>query len=232
MFEYKEISNAFCFLKIWKGSNLLKRVGIFGGTFNPIHKGHINLALNIVKNIRLDKVLVIPNNMPPHKKESHLLDGEIRYEMCRLACQEYPRLVVDDIEITQQGKNYTVNTLKRIARREENSKLYLIVGSDKFMKISKWVGFKEIMKLATICTTPRNYGELINLIEMENKLQECGARTKICISNIFPISSSEIRRKISHAQDVSDMLHSKVYEYIKKNNLYKDEKGILEIKCG
>lgn len=201
----------------------MKRIGVFGGTFNPIHKGHINIALSIAENLMLNKVFVIPNNIPPHKRQFYLLESQTRYKMCYLACKEYPNLIVDDIEITQPGKSYTVTTLEKIKKREAECELFLIIGSDKFMKISKWVGFKKIKKLATICTVPRDFGKMEELIGMENILKGCGAKVEICTPQIIPISSSEIRMKISCGLDVSKMLDARVYRYIQENHLYANE---------
>ncbi|AOT71280.1 nicotinate-nucleotide adenylyltransferase [Geosporobacter ferrireducens] len=211
----------------------MKRIGVYGGSFNPIHKGHIHAAVQFSKQLELDKVLVIPTNIPPHKKNYLLLDAKARYEMCSLASHENPVLVTDDIEIRNQGKNYTFKTLEALLEREKESEFYLLLGSDMFMCFSEWIGFKEIIKIATICSIPRDHGEMEGLMAMEKKLQSYGAKTKICTAEILPVSSTEIRMKIKQGADVSDMLHSKVYEYIEKNHLYKNQnENRIDAICG
>lgn len=198
----------------------MKKIGILGGTFNPIHNGHLNMAEKIGSNLELDLILIIPANIPPHKSFAPILDKKHRYEMCRLACENNPLFKLCDIELKKDSRSYTVDTLKEISNEFKNSKLYLIMGSDSFLSVFKWVGFEEIINLATLCTTPRNLNEAPHLIKMDKILKSRGADTIILNIPIISISSTIIRKNISNGLEIREMLPEKVYDYIKKNNLY------------
>ena len=114
------------------------RIGVYGGSFNPIHTGHIRLAQSYLEALSLDKILVIPANIPPHKRARQLLPGETRLELCRLACLDDPRLEVSDIELQREGSSYTVDTLRALKVLYPGAELHLIVGSDMFMTMETW----------------------------------------------------------------------------------------------
>lgn len=198
----------------------MKKIGIFGGTFNPIHNGHLNMAEKIGDSLGLDIILIIPANIPPHKSNISIMNGKYRYEMCRLACEGNHLFKLSNIELKKEGRSYTVDTLNDISNVYKDSKLHLIMGADSFLSVIRWVGFEEIIKLATLCTTPRDIKEIPQLNKMEQLLKSRGADTRICNVPIMPISSTIIRKKIYSGLEVDGMLPEKVYDYIKNNNLY------------
>lgn len=197
------------------------RIGICGGSFNPIHNGHINLAMQLLRQLNLDKVIFIPANIPPHKQNYTMVDREIRYKLCCLACEGFDKFEVSDMEIKTNSTNYTVDTLKEISYIYKDSELFLLLGSDMFKKVGFWRGFDEIKKMAVLCTVPRNYYELEEILNLEKSLKECGTKTNICKSNIFPTSSTEIREKIKKGESVEKLLPVKVYNFIMNNGLYR-----------
>ena len=144
-------------------------LGILGGTFNPIHTGHIRLALYVQETLNLNRVLVIPDRLPPHKKAPDLLPGRDRLELCRKACNPYPQLEVSDMELKREGNSYTVDTLSALKSQFPNASLTLIVGSDMFLTIDSWKNSREIFRLAQICTGARKKEDIARL---ENKKKE------------------------------------------------------------
>src|SRR5665648_125353 len=198
----------------------MDKIGIFGGTFNPIHNGHINMAEKIGYCLGLDVILIIPANVPPHKLYIPIIDSKHRYEMCRLACEENPLFELSNIELKNERRSYTIDTLKQISSDYEDCKLYLIMGSDSFLSVTNWVGFEEIIKLATLCTAPRNINEMPQLNKMNQILKSRSVDTRICNIPVMPISSTIIRKNIYNKLKINGMVHEKVVAYIKKNNLY------------
>jgi nicotinate-nucleotide adenylyltransferase len=205
----------------------MEKIGIYGGTFNPIHNGHLNMAKQMGNMLELDRILIIPANVPPHKVGVPITEEKHRYEMCRLACEESRLFQVCDIELKREGRSYTVDTLNEISSKYNNSRLYFMVGSDSFLSVIKWVGFEKIIRLATLCTAPRNTKEIPQLLKMEQLLRSKGAITRICDIPIMPISSTEIRNRISKGLNVEEVLPQKIVDYIKKNGLYMKNKGVL-----
>ena len=109
------------------------KIGIFGGTFNPVHQGHVHLAQQCVEELKLDKLLVIPTKQPPHKQVQELASGEHRAQMCRLAFAEIPQAQVSEMELHREGKSYTADTLTQLKQQFPQAQFYLIVGGDMFL---------------------------------------------------------------------------------------------------
>lgn len=198
----------------------MDKIGIYGGTFNPIHNGHINMVKQMARILELDLVLIIPAQLPPHKSWIPIVKSEYRYEMCKLAFEGEQRFQVSDVELKRKGNSYTVDTLREISNVYRNSRLYLMMGSDAFLSIIKWIGFEEIIKLATLCTAPRDENDLVSMLEVEETLKKRGAITKLCNIEILEISSTGIRNRISKGLKFEEMVPQKVAYYIKEKFLY------------
>ena len=177
------------------------RIGVYGGSFNPIHTGHIRLAQSYLEALSLDKILVIPANIPPHKRARQLLPGETRLELCRLACLDDPRLEVSDIELQREGSSYTVDTLRALKVLYPGAELHLIVGSDMFMTMETWKESSEIFKMCRLCTGARQEGEYAMLQEKAKMLEAFGAESILLDIPVFDISSTEIRRAVALGAD-------------------------------
>lgn len=202
----------------------MKKLGIFGGTFNPIHNGHIHLAIYLHKCLALDEIVVIPANIPPHKKCPDLVPAEDRLEMCRLACQGHPFLTVSDIEIRQKGTSYTYHTLKAIQQQSPDCQLYLIMGSDMFLSFTSWYRYREIMGMAVLCTAPREEGQLPILEQTAMLYQTMGAQIELMEKmQILELSSTEVRQQLMEGQENRGLLDKQVERYILKNGLYQPQ---------
>lgn len=199
----------------------MKRIGILGGTFNPVHNGHINMALSFLEKLKLDRVVFIPVWSPPHKNASELVPASDRLEMCRLACTGNEGLSVSNIEIRRGGKSYTVDTLRELNKITPESKLFLITGADMFVTLEHWKNFEEIMQLAALCACSRKEGELSQLSFFARKFErEYKAECYVENFPVTDVSSTQVRRIIRSGGDVSGFLPEPVMDYIKSKGLY------------
>jgi len=195
------------------------KIGLFGGSFNPIHNGHIYLAKSIMDSLNLDKIILIPSKKSPHKSNVEYVSDTHRLNMCNLAVQNIPNVEVSDFEICRDTISYTVYTVQYFKENYPNDELYLLIGSDMFLSFDTWKDFKDIMQNVTLAVVSRCNGDMDTLLEKSMQLSKYG---KIIVSNTAPleVSSTEIRKNIRFNQYYSCNLDKKVVQYIKSNGLY------------
>lgn len=198
----------------------MERIGIFGGTFNPVHNGHKKLAEHYIKALELDRLLVIPTAMPPHKQAPDLLDAKTRLDLCKLAFADVPKAQISDIEQRRCGKSYTIDTVHELYKEFPDAEFFLLCGSDMFLTFSQWRSWQELLQKVTLCTAARDAGEWQKLKESEKFLAEWG-KTKVFDFPVLPLSSTQVRQKLKDGEDCSDVLDPAVYVYIQKGNLYR-----------
>ena len=199
----------------------MERIGIFGGTFNPPHTGHIRAAVRGAEALGLDKVVLIPARQVPGKQ---MPEGsptpEQRLEMVRLAAAPYPILEVSDLEVRAQGSSYTWQTLRTLGERYPGAELTLMVGSDRLLSLPKWKQAEEIVKTAAIAVVPRGGKQEKNLLLPGiNALEEMGATVTTAETVPCEISSTQLRRLLAF-RCASEFLDPAVEDYIRKNSLY------------
>ena len=198
------------------------KIGILGGTFNPIHNGHIQLAQYCKSELSLDKIFLIPTYTPPHKISKDLADETHRLTMCSLASENLDDFEVCDIEIKRQGKSYTFETLISLKELYPDDEFYLIMGADMFLTLDKWKNPESIFANAVIITIPRNDSDKEELESYYNAvIKDMGAKAVILPNNVQTVSSTFIRENIGDYNTISDLIDKKVYEYIISNNLYR-----------
>ena len=198
------------------------KIGILGGTFNPIHNGHIQLAQYCKNELLLDKIFLIPTYTPPHKISKDLADETHRLTMCSLASENLDDFEVCDIEIKRQGKSYTFETLISLKELYPDDEFYLIMGADMFLTLDKWKNPESIFANAVIITIPRNDSDKEELeIYYNAVIKNMGAKAVILPNNVQTVSSTFIRENIGDYNTISDLIDKKVYEYIISNNLYR-----------
>lgn len=197
------------------------RIAVFGGTFNPVHNGHIHIAKEFLYKLNCDKMIIIPTKTPPHKKAHDLASGIDRLNMCKLAFDFDKRIEVSNMEIKRDGPSYTSCTLRELKAIYPNATLYFIMGTDMLITIEHWYNYKEIFALAILCAGARDKNEYKKLKEYAEKLEKDGAN--VIIKDIKPviISSTQIRDMLSSGRDTENMLPDKVYDYIRRKGLYK-----------
>lgn len=197
----------------------MKRIGIFGGTFDPIHTGHLIMAENVKDQIQLDTVLFIPSGNPPLKQNSLVSDAADRLNMVKLAIEGDPALSVSDIEITQNTgePSYTVNTLLKLRQQypADQAKFYLIIGMDQLIDLHKWKDPGKLFLLSEVLVINRP-GYLIQ--QVENEYSRRGIFVPV---PDIDISSTDIRFRVREKRSIKYLVPEKVEKYIKENNLYK-----------
>ncbi len=195
------------------------RTGIYGGSFNPVHNGHIHLADSAAEELGLDRIFLLPSGISPHRSSLEYAPGDDRLEMLELACIGHEKLIPCDFELRNAGKSYTVYTAREFRRRFPGDELFLLVGSDMLMCFENWYRFEEILRLVKLVAVSREKGDRGRLLEKAEMLRKFG---EIFICNAPPeeISSTEIRKKIKKNENISCYLPENVVQYIEQNNLY------------
>lgn len=197
----------------------MKKYGIMGGTFNPIHLAHIYIAYEAKEQLNLDKVIFMPAGNPPHKKGT-IIDAKFRYEMVRKAIKDYEGFEISSYEIDKNGYSYTYETLN--ALKEEDVQLYFIAGADSLMDIEKWKNTKEVLNNCIFVVFNRGEFNKETLKSQKEYLEsKYGAEIVVLDVISMDISSTIIRRRLKEGKRVDFFLPNKVLEYINKYNLYR-----------
>lgn len=198
----------------------LERIAVFGGTFNPIHNGHIHIAESFAEILSVDRVILIPTSVPPHKRTVELASAADRLAMCRLAACGRERLEVSDIEIRRGGASYTSDTLLELRRIYPDSPLFLITGEDMFLTLANWHRADTIFSLAAVCAAPRSEDGTAKLLRYAEHLKHLGAQTVVESIEYLPVSSTMVRESVREGKDISQMVPATVERYIRRKKLY------------
>jgi nicotinate-nucleotide adenylyltransferase len=221
----------------------LKKIGLFGGTFNPIHLGHLTVARDVREGFDLDKIWLIPSAMPPHKKMKQVAEASDRLEMIRIAIADNPNLSVSDVELKRSGPSYTIDTVeyfKAIVPKE--TQLYFIVGMDAFLDIELWKSFRELFQVIPFIVMSRPGavdGErekiekilndlLVKKVSPEYHFESAQNaffhpdQQPVFLFEVTPvdISATMVRTNISQGRSISLLVPGKVKKYIESKGLY------------
>ena len=200
----------------------MRRIGILGGTFDPVHNGHLLLGEQAYREYGLDEIWFMPSKNPPHKSSRDIVSEELRSDMIRLAIQGAPQYIFSDFELRHEGTTYTAETLKRLQREYPADRFYFLMGGDSFFQLETWYHPEQIMKLTTILAFSRN-GETDR--QMQARADELAHRYEADIRLLsmeeMPVSSSLIRDRVQNGQPVGALVPPAVEEYIRTNHLYK-----------
>lgn len=206
-----------------------KKIGVYGGTFNPVHIGHLNAAKTALEELDLDEVLFIPVNLPPHKKSLNLVSSKDRLEMLRLALIKDSRFKISKIEIDRQGLSYTIDTLKEL-EKIYGVKLYFIMGSDSYISFESWYKWREILQTASLVVIKRPGYEIKKekllkdgYLEEEKNRFSHGIYKNIFFMDIkgIDISSTRIREVVDNSQKLMEYTGKRVSKYIERKGLYR-----------
>ncbi len=199
------------------------RIGVYGGTFNAIHRGHLTAARAAADALGLEKVLLIPDNLPPHKAlPAGSATGEDRLEMCRLTAGEVPGMEVLDLELRRSGPSYTSDTLAELHAQYPDDELWLLVGSDMFLSLQEWHEPERILSLAGIAAFHRTRGDETERFAQQkaNLEQIYGARVALLENpDVVEISSTELRVQLAQGRGRS-FLTEAVCGYVLRRGLY------------
>ncbi len=200
------------------------KIGIMGGTFDPIHIGHLILAERVRDSKELDQVIFIPTGVNPLKKDKNISSSVHRLEMLRLAIESNPYFSISTIEIERGGLSYTIDTLRALRVKYKDDDLYFIIGSDIIFQLEKWKDFKELFKLCKFILVDRPGNEYK---EIDEKIQELNINYQLSFERItlplMDISSSDIRNRVKSKKSIKYLVPTNVEDYIKKHKLYLEE---------
>lgn len=197
----------------------MARVGILGGSFNPIHLGHLHLAETVRERLALDEVILMPAGEAPHKSSAEYAQAADRLAMCRLAAQAYPWMSVSDFELFREGKSYSIYTLEHLRAQRPTDALFFLIGSDMLLSFDQWYRYREILSLCTLAVISRSPQDTQKLAAAAAPLEQFGA-VEVLDAAPFVASSTEIRERIKFHQDFSCYLPEKVVQYILLKKLY------------
>ncbi|WP_298444755.1 nicotinate-nucleotide adenylyltransferase [uncultured Ferrimonas sp.] len=207
------------------------RLGILGGTFNPIHHGHLRCALEVQHGLGLDRVDLLPNAIPPHKASPGVSSAN-RLAMVQLACADQPQLGVDDRELQRQGPSYTVDTLADIKAQQPNTQLHFIIGMDSLQSFPHWHQHQRILELChlVVCHRPgyplqanSNAAQLLakHQINQQQLLQQRHGGICLFAATELDIASSRLRAQMAQGLGPDFLLPNSVVNYIQQNQLYR-----------
>lgn len=193
---------------------------IFGGSFNPVHNGHLHACRALTELIRPDRTLIVPTCLPVHKTVGKdFLPSEHRLAMCRLAFSGM-HAQVSDLETAQGKPCYTFDTLSRIREIYPQAELFLACGTDMFLTFDRWYRYRDIYRMATVCAVARD-GKLPEMQAFAAEQSRLGMRCLLSQAEPLAVSSTEIRERIRRGDPVSDLVPPSVEEYIRRNGLYR-----------
>ena len=187
-------------------------IGVFGGSFNPVHAGHISLAREVVARKLADKVVMVLSPLNPLKEDpASLIDDYLRMEMLRIACLPYPRLEVSDIELSMPRPSYTIDTLRRLAASNPGDSFRLVIGADNWECFDRWKDYREIL---------RDFHPIVYPREGCAMPGEDSQATPMW-ADLLPVSSTMIRQRLITGETVNNLIPPAVLDYIRANGLYR-----------
>lgn len=190
------------------------KVGIFGGTFNPVHHGHLVAAEQVREETGLDEILFVPVKEPVHKTENLLAPSLHRMEMLELVCESNPGFTVTGCEIERDGPSYTITTVHQMIEKRPGDEVSLVIGADSFNDFHKWYRWKDIIELVSLVVMQRPGEE----IEPERYPE---ARVRVVQNPRLDISSTDIRNRIAEERSIRYLLPEVVREYIYRKGVYR-----------
>ena len=204
------------------------RIGIYGGSFSPVHNGHVAAARAFMEQMWLDILYIIPANVPPHKSMEGDADVWQRLRMCELAFGDIEGVIVSDIEARREGKSYTVDTLR--ALYSPDNRLFLMMGTDMLLTLDTWREPEEIFRLCYPVYMRREQSDPILDQRIVSKIaeyqQKYGKVVRRITGDVIPVSSTQIRTAVANGLDISSLVPSAVEKYIHEQGLYKTVGGV------
>lgn len=199
-----------------------KKVGIMGGTFNPIHLGHMILAENAREYFELDEILFVPSGTPYMK--DNVLDSKTRISMTGVAIEDNPYFALSTIEVDRGGNSYSYETLQTLQEQNPDTKYYFIVGADSLFAMDKWMFPEKIFSCCTVLAAMREGHSMIELSQqMEYLMEKFQADIHLLPSRSMDISSTDIRDRVRNGESIRYLVHENVNRYIEKYGIYMEE---------
>ena len=198
----------------------MKKIGILGGTFNPIHHGHLILGQAAKEEFGLDEILVMPTKNPAYKKISGGVSEKNRVDMIKLAIRDFPYFKFSDIELKREGTTYTVDTLRELTKQDTDCRYYFIMGADSLYQIETWKDPGQIFTMADILVATRNDSRSALDAQIDYLEEKYDGKIYHLSSPSIEISSNDIRKRCSNGSSIHFFLPEDVIDYIERNDLH------------
>lgn len=200
----------------------MQRIGVYGGTFDPIHIGHLIIAEHAREQLELDRVFFVPSGNPPHKASDRISSARQRLEMVQLAIAGNADFALCDFEVRRETVSFTVDTLRHLSESQADAELFLLLGADNLHDLPRWRQPKEIAALAHLCFAGRpgiqlDFSVLNDILSSEHAQD---VRTHQLTAPLLEISSTQIRRRVSEGKSVRYLVPPPVHAYIQTEKLY------------
>ena len=197
-----------------------KSLGILGGTFDPIHMGHLRMAEHVFQRMELEQIIFIPAYVPPHKLGQDFAPAAYRYAMTELAVADNPHFIVSDMEIKRTGVSYTIDTIRELHRQYADKELHFIIGADSVAQLHTWHNIEEMLEMTTFVAVwrPGYEGAMEELVRHLG--QRARERVLLLDTPVYDISSTEIRTRIREGRSLAGLVPGSVEKYIFEHGLY------------
>ncbi len=187
------------------------KIGLYGGTFDPVHNGHLILARDAIEDLGLDRVIFIPASLSPHKQDTNPAEPSVRKEMLLAAIEDEPRFVIDDCELYRKGPSFTIDTVLEIKARHDEAEVFYLVGEDNIRELHTWRRIQELEQLVQFVVLNRNDKSVAHLFPTLHRRVD--------------ISATEIRDRVANGQSIRYLVPDKVRALIERHQLYKEPKS-------
>lgn len=203
----------------------MARIGILGGTFDPIHNGHLRLGKTAYGEFDLEQIWFMPSGIPPHKRNRRITEGGMRRDMVKLAIAGIPCFLYSDFEMKRKGNTYTAQTLTLLRKRHPGDEFYFIIGADSLYEIEHWYHPEQVMGQAVLLVAGRAYKPRVRNLEEEIAClaQKYGARIYPIHCPVMDISSEAIRTAVEEGRPIKGFVPEAVEEYIRSHGLYQGQ---------
>lgn len=200
------------------------KIGIMGGTFDPIHNGHIKLGEQAYKEYELDEVWFMPSGHPPHKRNHHVTEPDVRFAMAKLAIKEHPEFICSDFEVRRTGNTYTAQTLRLLCETYPEHTFYFIIGADSLYEIESWYEPDQVLAQAVILAARREYEDAGQSMDRQIAYltAKYGGDIRMLHCEEMDISSVQLRQMVGNGQSIADFVPREVMTYINDHGLYQE----------
>lgn len=195
----------------------MKKIAVFGGTFNPFHNAHYEVLKAVAQSCLADEILLVPTKLPPHKECDFLADETHRLNMCRLVAKKFDNVTVSDVELKMEGKSYTFNTISEL-KKTYNAQFFFVCGGDMITTFDKWYRYEELLKMMGIIAIRRRGVDNEEFDKSVKFLRQKGGNVTALEITPEEISSSQIRK--TTREDFGKFVPDFIADYIRQNNLY------------
>ncbi len=197
----------------------MSNIAILGGTFNPFHIGHYEMLSALNDMAEIDKIIILPDKIPPHKACDFLADDDDRIEMCSIAAMDFKKAIVSTLEFEREGKSYTYDTVKLLKQKYPLDEFFFCLGGDMLVYFDKWYKYQELIKEISFIAFRRNDTDNDNFDNCIKKFTKMGMTVRVMPQEIAAVSSTQIRKDFKNAKK---LLPEKIYTFLTQKGIYND----------